>query len=100
MTATDSSATGLYADGCPGRFQTGTKAVRDELIHVLVLETLVVALYLLCDSDRLVTALIIPRCRWRWASRARTSPVVPVKDTAARPIFLTGSDSISRSPYC
>lgn len=60
MTATESSATGLYADGCPGRFQTGTKAVRDELIHVLVLETLVVALYLLCDSDRLVTALIIP----------------------------------------
>lgn len=61
MTAKDSPAAGsLYATDSAGRFQTGTRAVRDELIHVLVLETMVVSLYLLCDSDRLVTALIIP----------------------------------------
>lgn len=61
MTAKDSPATGRHyaADG-PGRFQTGAKAVRDELIHVLILEAIVVLLYLLCDSDRPVTALIIP----------------------------------------
>lgn len=61
MTTNDTPAAGrLYAADSPGRFQTGAKAVRDELIHVLLLETLVVALYLLCDLDRPVTALIIP----------------------------------------